>query len=184
MGRPKVGRIPTDFVSPASFFSNSQERQETYVLSDNATDEEFEQILAEAKAEGRLSRANVVAKVKGLQSYAEKQAEKWQHVAELAAKGWTSPQIAREVGMSEEGLRAGARREGIEIPADKLSNRRRIKSDEVLEQLVLGLEVTESSLGLIRLEDISPEQALDALERLKAPLRALNRLKAQLKEIA
>lgn len=175
----------TSKVRAADIFSgNSHERAGAFVMADEANDSEFEGVIESAKAEGNLSRANVIAKVRDLPSHAERQSAKWLRIAELAAQGWTSPQIAREVGMKEEGVRAGARREGIAIPADKLSNRTRIKSTEVLEQLVLGLEVTESSLGLIRLEDISPEQATESLERLAAPLRALNRLRASLKEIA
>lgn len=49
--------------SPTDFFSNHQERTETYAVTDGVSDEQFESALAEAKEEGNLSRANVVRKV-------------------------------------------------------------------------------------------------------------------------
>lgn len=53
-----------DLVSTAEIFSNNAEREDSYRLADAST-EEFEQAIEEAKAEGNLSRANVVRKVKG-----------------------------------------------------------------------------------------------------------------------
>jgi hypothetical protein len=54
--------------SSKEFFSNGDERTETYVMADGATDEEFADVLTEAREEGNLSRANVVRKVKGQDS--------------------------------------------------------------------------------------------------------------------
>jgi hypothetical protein len=54
-----------DRTSPADFFSNKVEMTETYSVTDGVTDEQFDSALTEAKAEGNLSRRNVVRKVKG-----------------------------------------------------------------------------------------------------------------------
>lgn len=51
--------------SPGSFFTNAQEWSETLTIADTVTDERFEQVIADAKEEGNLSRANVLRKVKG-----------------------------------------------------------------------------------------------------------------------
>lgn len=51
--------------SPADFFSGGQEQYDTYRLADGVTDDQFDDAVEEAKAEGNLSRANVVRKVKG-----------------------------------------------------------------------------------------------------------------------
>lgn len=51
-------------VSPARFFSGGGETHEVYALTDNVSDAAFEEALAEAKAEGNLSRANVARKAK------------------------------------------------------------------------------------------------------------------------
>ena len=46
-------------------FTSNQQRTETYVMTDDVTDEQFEEALTEAREEGNLSRANVVRKIKG-----------------------------------------------------------------------------------------------------------------------
>lgn len=47
------------------FGGNGWERRDAFVMADDASDEDFEEVIAEAKAEGNLSRANVVRKVRG-----------------------------------------------------------------------------------------------------------------------
>jgi len=126
--------------------------------------------------------ANVVRKVAEISTFREKQSDKWGTVTELAAQGFTSPQIAKTVGMTEEGLRAAARKKGITFPADKLTTGR-IDPLYVIEQIVLGLEVTQSSLDLVSFEDVTPQQASEWLERLTDPMRAIKRMQTALKEI-
>lgn len=108
---------PTAFANKYEL-SNSQGG--IYDMTDDVTDEQFDAALAEAKGEGNLSRANVVRKVTELGSYRETQDAKWDRVAELADQRYSSPQIAKAVGMTEEGLRTAAKKRGIEFPADKV----------------------------------------------------------------
>ena len=154
-----------------------------YAVTDNVPDEVFEEALASAKEEGNLSRANVVAKVASLSSYKESQDEKWGRVSTLAANGAPSAQVAREVGMTEEGLRAAARKKGITFPADKLTNHRRIDPLSVIEQIVLGIEMTEVSMQLVDYQNVTPAQAAEWLERLGTGMRAIRQLQTKLKEI-
>lgn len=177
------GHAHPDAMSVRDFIPHVQESVDIYGMTDNVTDEQFESALTEAKEEGNLSRANVVRKVTELGSYREQQDDKWVTVAEFASQGFTSPQIAKTVGMTEEGLRAAARKKGIEFPADKLSNFKRIDPLYVIEQTVLGLEVTQSTLELVSYEGVTPQQASEWLERLKTPLRALRNMQTALKEI-
>jgi len=51
--------------SPTEFFANHKERTDSYAMTDKASDEQFDNAIAEAKAEGNLTRANVVRKVRG-----------------------------------------------------------------------------------------------------------------------
>ncbi len=51
--------------SPSMYLSGGKTTAETYAMTDDVTDEDFEQAIEEAKAESNLSRANVVRKVKG-----------------------------------------------------------------------------------------------------------------------
>jgi hypothetical protein len=50
-------------VSPRSFFKHADDYADAYTVA-KATDEQFDEAITEAKAEGNLSRANVVRKVK------------------------------------------------------------------------------------------------------------------------
>lgn len=51
--------------SPMDFFQSKNEATESYALADGVSEDEFEAALSEARAEGNLSRANVVRKIKG-----------------------------------------------------------------------------------------------------------------------
>jgi hypothetical protein len=46
--------------SPAEFFSGAKTRSDTYAMADGVSDDQFDGAIEEAKAEGNLSRANVV----------------------------------------------------------------------------------------------------------------------------
>lgn len=82
----------------------------SYPLTDNVTDADFEAALAEAKAEKNLSRANVVRKVKG-----DGRTDRWADLRKLASEGHTSEQIAavpsdpRAPSMRSEARRAWSR---------------------------------------------------------------------------
>lgn len=173
---------PTDF-APAHELSGVHGAG-IYKMTDNVTDEQFESAVAEAKEEGNLSRANVVRKVAEISSYREQQSDKWSRVTDLADQGYTSDQIAAEVGMTEAGLRNGTRKRNITVRADKIIGKtHRINPIEVLGKIVLSLEVTQSSLELVSYEDVTPEQAAEWLEQLAEPLRAIRRMQTALKEI-
>ncbi len=51
-------------VSPRQYLTHDQERSDAYAMTDGVSNERFEAAVAEAKAEGNLSRANVVRKVR------------------------------------------------------------------------------------------------------------------------
>lgn len=68
-------------------------------MTDDVSDEDFEEVMAEAKDEGNLSRSNITRKIKNLPTFSEAQAEKWQQIADLANDRLTSSQIAKRVGM-------------------------------------------------------------------------------------
>jgi hypothetical protein len=114
----------------------------------------------------------------------EQQEDKWAQVADFAERRFTSSQIAKTFGMTEAGIKAGAKRYGIEFPADKAVGRaRRIDPLEVLERIVASLEADLAVLDLVTYEDVSVETAAELVERLDAPLRAINQMKKKLKEI-
>lgn len=172
--------LPTDLATQDELSGNGAG---IYHMSDNVTPEEFEVALSEARAEGNVSRANVVRKVKE-RTYAEQQADKWDRVAELADKGWAAENIAREVGMTIDGLRKGAKRLGIEFPADTYTrNRRRIDTNEVLRKTVAGLEGMCMALAYIDLDQIEDAgEAQTWVDSLTTSIRTLSKVNRQIKE--
>lgn len=174
--------LPGEKTSPESFFGGGQEATDTYAMSDNVTEEEFEAALTEARAEGNVSRANVVRKVKE-RTYSEAQAEKWERVAEMAESGYTSPQIARAVGMSESGLKSGAGQRGIAFPADKHTrNTRRLDSNRIVRESIASLEGIVAGLELINPGDLDVGEAPKWVDSLTEITTALAKAKRTIKE--
>ena len=87
--------------SPGSFFRHADERADTYAMTDGISDTDFEDALGEAKAEGNLSRANVVRKIRqrrtaappGPRDQARRAAAPPELIARHAAAGMSSRQI-------------------------------------------------------------------------------------------
>lgn len=63
--RGRHGVLDANSISPGDLMRHADETVAIYTVTDDVTDDRFEAALAEAKAEGNLSRANVVRKVKG-----------------------------------------------------------------------------------------------------------------------
>lgn len=66
-GQSRVPNLksPTDFASHGELNGDGDRNPGIYALVDGVTEEQFDAAIEEAKAEGNLSRANVVRKVKG-----------------------------------------------------------------------------------------------------------------------
>jgi hypothetical protein len=181
---PGTRRSGTDhLVSPKSFFGNSDEAVDTYAITDGVTDEQFEAAVTEAKAEGNLSRANVVRKVKK-QTGPTTRDQRADLIADLAQQGFSSRQIAPKAGVSDVWVRQIARDEGIEIPADKVIGKtRRIDSNRIVESIVTDLEATKASIDLIDYDDLDQGQAGQWANSLDESFKVLNRFRKQIKEL-
>lgn len=163
--------------SPSDFLPTGSDRAATYAITDDVTDEDFDAALTEAKAEGNVSRANVVRKIKapGEATYSERQSAKWDRVATLAASGSSSQQIARDVGMGEAGVKSGAKQRGIDIRADRILGRvHRLDSNRIIRESVSALENIISGLALINPDDIDQEEAKKWTDSLTASRDALS----------
>lgn len=171
---PSVREIAPDF------YNNGMEIGR---LADNFTDDEFEEAVSRAKEEGNVSRANVLRKGEEARTGAQRQADKWERIASLAAEGYTRRQIAEITGMSHEGLSAGAKREGITFPADRVVGKTRtIDTNRVISQSVAQLEGLAMALDLINPDDIDPERAQEWSDSLTQSIRALRKAHNQIKE--
>ena len=177
-----------DFATNAELFGDQRGGGGNGILAlaDSATPEEFEAVIAEAKEEGNLSRANLVRKAKGIVP-AEHQTrdDRAEMIRDLAGKGWASRQMVDRVGIGEETIRKIARDYGITIPGDRaLHKQRRVNSNDIVENLVIGLEGSVMSLSLIDRSDLDSGRASQWATSLTESLRELNRFAKQIKEMA
>lgn len=153
-----------------------------YAMTDGVPAERFERAISEAKKEHNLSRANVVRKIRGDRS-TETAATRRREIAELAASGHRSAQIAEKVGLAEETVRTVARRHEIEIPADRVTNKaRKIDSNRIVREIVSGLETIETTAELIDFAQLDRGELDVWVESLNRSLRVVDRLRRRLKE--
>ncbi len=138
--------------SPADYFSGGSETYDTYAVTDDVTAEQFDEAIDEAKDEGNLSRANVVRKVKAKKEHMAKP-DRLTQIREMADKGSTSRQIAKEIGLGPRGcerVRDLARENNIAIPADTVTKKsRQVDSNRVVAQIVLELDSLAGTVDLV-----------------------------------
>lgn len=174
--------INTKIKSPGDYVGYGGARSDTYAMTDGVADEDFEEALAEAKAEENLSRANLARKAK--QKIGRIPAHTPTLIATLAAEGHSSGQIAAQLGVNEEYVRRLARNNGIEIRADRVVGRtRHHDSNRIMRKTVSALEGLAMGIALIDLEDLDPAEITDWAASLTDSVRALNRFARQLKEM-
>lgn len=153
-----------------------------YALADNVDPEEFETALEAAKAEGNLTRANVVRKVKKIAGPVTRD-QRADLIEELAAQGYSSRQMPTKVGVSEGTIREIARTYDITIAADKaVSGTRRINSTQLVENTATALEGLVMGVELIDYAAVAPAVASQWADSLTESMRALNRFVRQIKE--
>jgi hypothetical protein len=166
----------------AAGLSRPQDLTDAYSLADGVEEAEFDAALSDAKAEGNLSRANVVRKIKG-QSSAVTRDMRADMIRSLADQGYSSRQMPAKVGVTEETVRQIARDFGIEIQADKaVSRARRHDSHRIASETVATLDGLAMGIELINYDDLDPEEARQWADSLNHSLRALNRFHKQIKE--
>ena len=148
-------------------------------LADGVTDEQFDSALTEAKDEGNLSRANVVRKVRNIKDgTVETRDQRAKKIAELAASGHSTRQIAPLVGIGESAVANIVRDYGIHVPADALVKRtRRIRTPEVIENVIGTLDAATFSLGLINPSEVQGEQIDSLIQSISALRRAIHKIK-------
>jgi hypothetical protein len=165
--------------SSKRYFQDDHERADAYAMSDDVTDKQFEKAVGEARAEGNLSRANVVRKVKG-----NGKGDRWAKFADLAADGHTSHQIAKKLGVHRETVLKKARECGVLIRADGVVGKSHIpKPDRILREFVGTLESLVPSCELIDISSLSPSVLDECVPILIDAMKALRKLGRRLKEV-
>lgn len=111
-----------------------------------------------------------------------------QQIEELAATGLTTRQIAKSLELSETRVRTICSEQGIDIPADAVVGKtRRIDSNRIVEETVIGLDGSVMALGMVEVADLDAAQidgwVTSLGESLKVLTRFRNQLRNQQKEI-
>lgn len=180
-GGPKNPDRKATRISPKPFFGTTDERHDAYAMADGATDVQFEGAISKGKAENNLSRANVVRKVKGEKA----KADRWGKLAELAAGGHTSDQIAKKIGVGRETVKRKAKALGVKIHADEVMGRsRRLKPNRILREFVATLESLVPSCEMIEPAKVDPQVLTECITLMDDAMRALGRMRRRLKEEA
>lgn len=164
--------------SPREFFSNSAEVVDTYAMTDSITDAQFDEAIETAKAEKNLSRANVKRKLKG-----EPGVDVSARIAELAAAGHHSSQIAEELGISRKVVMTRSKEFGIDLPADRVLGRLRHRDQtRILREFVATLEALVPSCEQIDPSAIDHALLRDYSAGLTDALKELRKLDRRLRK--
>lgn len=173
---------PYDFAPHSTLYGDgTQGGNGIYAMADHTDDEKFEDVIAEAKAEGNLSRANVANKAKG-RAPSQTRDQRAEIVAGMAEEGHSRDQIARHMGIGREAVSNIGRDYSLTFPADVTSKTRRVDSSRVVRETVSTLEGVRLALPLVDFASLDPSEAKEWTASLDQSIRALNRFNKQIKE--
>ena len=184
--------------SPGSFFRHGDERADTYAMTDSVSDTHFEDAISEAKAEGNLSRANVVRKIRQQRGgpppadgqvpdpadrSPEAAARRQELIADFAAHGMSSGQIGERLGIGDDQVRQIARQHEIDIRADAVLGRaRRLDSNRIVRETVHALEGLAMGVELADPAGLDPAEAAEWAASMAHSIRLLSKFLRQVKE--
>lgn len=184
--------------SPGSFFRHGDERADTYAMTDGVSDADFEDAIGEAKAEGNLSRANLVRKIRQQRRTPpapdvhvpvpadrspEAAAARIKLIAEFAARGMSSGQIGERLGIGDDQVRQVARQYDIDIRADAVLGRaRRPDSNRIVRETVHALEGLAMGVELADPAGLDPAEAAEWVASMTRSIRLLSKFVRQMKE--
>jgi hypothetical protein len=184
--------------SPGLFFRHADERADAYAMTDGVPDADFEDAIGEAKAEGNLSRANVVRKLRqrsgeltvpGAQvpdasdMSGQAAVRRLELIGQFAASGMSSRQIGERLGIGGDRVRQLAREHGISIRADAVLGRtRRPDSARIVRQTVHALEGLAMGVALADPAGLDPAQAAGWAASMDRSIRQLSKFVRQMKE--
>lgn len=178
---------PSDFASDLELYDRPSQGKAGILTIGEASPDEFDAAIEEAKAEGNLSRANVARKIKRNKPAEAKpsgRAAKADLLRELAAKGYTSHQMCKELDYARaDQVRELAREYDIDIPADRVRGKaHRFNHQRVLDNVTEAVEVAAISLRDIDPAQLDKDEALERLDSLTASIRALSKATNRIKE--
>jgi hypothetical protein len=188
---------PADYASPGELRGNGAG---IYHMTDDVSEEDFEEALATAKTEGDLSRANVVRKIRRRRGHPparggqvpdpadrspEAAAGRRELIGAFATSGMSSAQIGERLGIGEDRVRQLAREQGVSIRADAVLGRtRQPASARIVRETVHALEGLAMSVQLADPAGLDPAQAAACAASLSKSIRVLSKFVRQLKEVS
>lgn len=175
-----TGIIPTTTFASKGELCGDGRAPGIYHLADGISHDEFENAVAAAKAEKNLSRANVVRKVKVKGESGG--GDRWANLADLAAQGYSSHQIAAQIGVTQGTVSAKAKARGIIIHADvMIGGTRLMNPNRVLREFVRTLEALAPSCELINPKAVEPAVLRESVEIMADAMKALRKLERRLR---
>lgn len=101
-------------------------------------------------------------------------AQRRKDIADMAARGFATRQIAQTIGIDPSTVSEIAKKEGIVIHADRVvAGTRRIDANRVVEQTVMDAENLTADVDLVAFDDLDPAKFAGWIESLKKSQRAL-----------
>jgi hypothetical protein len=195
LGMPDTEHKPT----ATSILGEGPIRTQVAAMTDDVSDEDFEEAIEEAKQEGNMSRANVVRKVKPTTAQriadAAKNnpadpprnlplAERSEQIRTLARRNFTSPQIADEIGVSPHRVREIARSIGVEIPADAVfgGKFRKVDPNRVIDTIIHDATPESASLAFVAYSELDRDRLDEWVSSLSDAIRSLTTIKRNLQK--
>lgn len=179
--------------SPARFFEGAAGmRTYSYKFADRVSDEIFDKAIAACREDGILTREYLLQMINSFRTVdRSSKAKSWrvERIEFLAAKGYTSTQIAHDIGYARAAnVRRVAKEYGIRIAADSNSGPkpRGVDPTRIVEETVHMLEGVSHGLQLVADSDIrqiEPDQAAIWNESLRNSLIGIMHLRKELSRL-
>lgn len=193
--KPKV----TDFASKGELYGGGRPGGAgIFHLTDDVSNQAFEEAVEEAKADGDLSRASLARRIRAKtprprsddwipepgDNHGEAPVQRRKLIRAWAEKGYSSRQMAQMLGgMRSHTIREIGREMGVEIAADAIIGKTRIHdSSRIVRETVHGLEGFVMGLDLVNFDDLDPAEVSEWTASLADSTRRLSRFIRQLKE--
>jgi DNA-binding NarL/FixJ family response regulator len=164
--------------SPGDFATESERKNTRGDYFDLAVpDDQFETALTQARNDGNMSRANVARHCKQTTAVGHlTRAGRAQHVQRLATEGWSSRQMADELGISAAQVRRIARDYGITIPADSVVGGTRYHDgNRIVSESTSALEAIAMGLSLVDPAGLDTDQVPAWVESMRHSMRQIDR---------
>ena len=101
--------------------------------------------------------------------------QRWSRAREMATEGYSSRQMADELGMTLDGVRNGLRREAIDVPADRVIGKsKHHDANRIVDQMVMDAEHLTADVSLIIFKHLHRDRLGDWVRSLSTSRKKLD----------